>query len=37
MIQMTPCTGLEDEYNDIEKRNYTKFANSKIIFPKNEL
>jgi hypothetical protein len=37
MKQMTPCMGLYDDYNDIEKEKYIKFANSKIFVFKNEL
>ena len=37
MNQMTPCMGPQDENSDIQKRNNTKFANSKIFVFKNEL
>ena len=37
MNQMTPFMGSQDENSDIQKRNNTKFANSKIFVFKNEL
>ncbi len=37
MNQMKPRMGLQDENSDIQKRNNTKFANSKIFVSKMSL
>ncbi len=37
MNQMTPCMGPQDENSDTQKRNNTKFANSKILISKMSL